>query len=156
MTSMTSHASDVNVESCWWFHLHMIFFKKINLLIILLNFHSSFVTVESTVRIFLHFSPSKIHVSLTGVVSSLSTPRYHLSSSRRRHTATSWRAYFPWSQDEHIDSPLKLKLEHWIHNTTVGHPPWIFRLSPSVAIKRSSWPLSLSPPLNCVSISSPL
>jgi hypothetical protein len=34
---------------------------------------------------FLHFQPSKIHVSRTGIVSSLSPPRCHLSPGRRRH-----------------------------------------------------------------------
>jgi hypothetical protein len=47
---------------------------------------------------FLHFWPSKIHVSPTDVVSSLFPPRYRLSFSRRRHAAASCHAFFPLSQ----------------------------------------------------------
>jgi hypothetical protein len=44
--------------------------------------------------------PSKIHVSLTDVVSSISSPWYRLSSGQRHHAITPCHASFPWSQDE--------------------------------------------------------
>jgi hypothetical protein len=50
--------------------------------------------------IFFIFRFSKIHVSLTSVVSSLSLLRYCLSSSRCRHATVSCCAYFRWSQNE--------------------------------------------------------
>jgi hypothetical protein len=51
-----------------------------------------------------------------------------------------------------ITSPLESKLKHWIYTTATGYPPRTVRLSPSTAIKRSSHPWSLIPPLNHVSI----
>jgi hypothetical protein len=45
------------------------------------------------------FWPSKIHVSLTSIVSSLSHRRCRLSSDRCRHTVMSCHASFLWSQD---------------------------------------------------------
>jgi hypothetical protein len=55
-----------------------------------------------------------------------------------------------------IASPLEPKLMHWNRTTTTGYPPRTAKLSPSTAIKRSSQPWPLSPPLNCVSILPPL
>jgi hypothetical protein len=52
------------------------------------------------VWIFFNFRPNKIHVSPTGVVSSLSPPLWCLSSGRRRHSAVPYHGSFPWSQDE--------------------------------------------------------
>jgi hypothetical protein len=49
---------------------------------------------------FLHFWPSKIRVSPTGVVFSFSPPQCRLSSSQHRHTDASCHAYFSLSQDE--------------------------------------------------------
>jgi hypothetical protein len=76
--------------------MHM-FSKK---LIVALNLHHPFVPDESTAWIFFIFWPSKICVSLTSVVFFFFPPRCHLSSSRRRHTATSCHASFPLSQDD--------------------------------------------------------
>jgi hypothetical protein len=53
---------------------------------------------------FLHFRPSKIHVRPTGIVSSLSPPRCHLSSGRRRHASAPCHASFPLSQDDLVAS----------------------------------------------------
>jgi hypothetical protein len=50
--------------------------------------------------IFFIFWFSKIHVSPTGIVSSLSPPRYRLSSGQRRHVVVPYHAFFPLSQDE--------------------------------------------------------
>jgi hypothetical protein len=52
------------------------------------------------VWIFFIFWPSKIRVGPTGIVSSLSPPRCHLSSNRHCHTAAPCHATFPLSQDE--------------------------------------------------------
>jgi hypothetical protein len=52
------------------------------------------------VLIFLIFWPSKIHVSPTGVISSLSPPRCCLSSGWRHHTVVPCHTFFPLSQDE--------------------------------------------------------
>jgi hypothetical protein len=49
---------------------------------------------------FLHFFPSKIRVSPIGVVYSLSPPRCHLSSGRRRHTIAPCHSFFPLNQYE--------------------------------------------------------
>jgi hypothetical protein len=49
---------------------------------------------------FFNFWHSKIHVSSVGVISSLSPPRWRLSSGRRRHTANPYHASFALSQDE--------------------------------------------------------
>jgi hypothetical protein len=49
---------------------------------------------------FLHFLSSKICISPTVVVSSISPPRCHLSSGRRRHAPVPCHASFPSSQDE--------------------------------------------------------
>jgi hypothetical protein len=49
---------------------------------------------------FLYFWPSKICVSPTSIVSSLSLLRCHLSSSRQHRTAAPCHTSFPWSQDE--------------------------------------------------------
>jgi hypothetical protein len=56
------------------------------------------------VDFFFIFQPSKICVSPTGVISSISPPRWRLSSCRRRHSAVPCHAYFPWSQDELVVS----------------------------------------------------
>jgi hypothetical protein len=53
---------------------------------------------------FLHFLASKIRVSPTGIVSSLSPPRCRLFSGQRRHTATPCHASFPLSQVEPVAS----------------------------------------------------
>jgi hypothetical protein len=65
-----------------------------------LNIHRTFVAVESTTLIFFIFLPSKIRVSLAGVVSSIFPPWYHLSSDRRHHATAPCRASFSLSQDE--------------------------------------------------------
>jgi hypothetical protein len=52
------------------------------------------------VWIFFIFWSSKICVSPTSDVSSLSPPRCHLSSGRCRHTTMPCHAFFPLSQDE--------------------------------------------------------
>jgi hypothetical protein len=49
---------------------------------------------------FFIFQSSKIHVSPTSIVSSLSSPWCRLSSVRCRHAATPYHASFPWSQDD--------------------------------------------------------
>ncbi len=49
---------------------------------------------------FLHFLSSKIHVSPTGIISSIFPPQCRLSSGRRRHTAAPCLASFPWSENE--------------------------------------------------------
>jgi hypothetical protein len=49
---------------------------------------------------FFIFWPSEIHVSPTGVVSSISPPRCSLSSSRRRHAAALYHASLLLSEDE--------------------------------------------------------
>jgi hypothetical protein len=50
--------------------------------------------------IFFIFRPSKIHVSLTGVVSSLFPLWFRLASDRCRHAVVPFHASFPWNQDE--------------------------------------------------------
>jgi hypothetical protein len=47
---------------------------------------------------FFIFYPSKIHVSLTGIVSYLFSPRCHLSSDRCHHATVPCHASFSWSQ----------------------------------------------------------
>jgi hypothetical protein len=59
-----------------------------------------FVTVESTVLIFIIFRSSKIRVSPTDVVSSFFPPWCRLSSDRRHYAAASCHASFKWSQNE--------------------------------------------------------
>jgi hypothetical protein len=54
--------------------------------------------------IFFIFRHSKIHVSPTSVVFSLSLPRCHLSSDRRHHAVTPCHASFPLSKDESVAS----------------------------------------------------
>jgi hypothetical protein len=49
---------------------------------------------------FLHFWLTKIRVSPTDVVSSLSPPRCHLSSDRCHHVVVPCHASFSWRQDE--------------------------------------------------------
>jgi hypothetical protein len=79
-------------------HLHI--FKKIKLT------HCYFKSLPSICRSwidrvdFLHFLASRIHVRLSGVVSSLFSLWCRLSSSRRRHTTALYHTFFPWSQDE--------------------------------------------------------
>jgi hypothetical protein len=46
------------------------------------------------------FRSSKIHVSSTDDVSSISPPRCRLSSDRHRHATTLCHTSFPWSQDD--------------------------------------------------------
>jgi hypothetical protein len=55
---------------------------------------------------FLHFWPSKVRVSPTSVVSSLSPPEYRISSDRRHHAAALCHTSFPLSQDELAASAL--------------------------------------------------
>jgi hypothetical protein len=68
------------------------------------------------VWIFFIFSLSKIHVSSTGVVSSLSPLRCCLSTVRHLHAAASCHASFPLNQDELVastsssDNALSLRL----------------------------------------------
>jgi hypothetical protein len=54
-----------------------------------------------------------------------------------------------------VASPLKSKLKYWIHTPTAGHPPQTAYLPPSTAIKKSSQPWSMFPPLDRVSILPP-
>jgi hypothetical protein len=49
---------------------------------------------------FLHFLLSKIRISSTDVVFSISPSRCRLSFGRCHHVVTPCHAYFPWSQDE--------------------------------------------------------
>jgi hypothetical protein len=49
---------------------------------------------------FLHFWPSKTHVSPTGIISSIFPPSCRISSYRCRHAVGPCCASFPWSQDE--------------------------------------------------------
>jgi hypothetical protein len=56
------------------------------------------------VWIFFIFRPSKIHVSLTDVISALSPSRCRLSSGRHRHTVAPCYTSFTLSQDEVIAS----------------------------------------------------
>jgi hypothetical protein len=79
-------------------HLHT-FSKKLT--------HSCFkslmfncVATKSTARIFFIFRPNKIHISPTGVVSSLSPPWCRFSTGRRCHTTVLYHASFSWSQDK--------------------------------------------------------
>jgi hypothetical protein len=55
-------------------------------------------------KFFLFFLPSKIRVSPTGVVSSLSLPRCLLSSGRYHHATAPYHDSFLWSQDELVAS----------------------------------------------------
>jgi hypothetical protein len=56
------------------------------------------------------FGPVRIRASPTGVASSLSPPRYRLSSSRCCHTAVSCHISFPLSQDELATSASSRRL----------------------------------------------
>jgi hypothetical protein len=76
-----------------------IFFKK-KQLIPTLNLQRLFIPAKSITWIFFIFRSSKIRVSPTSVVSSLSPPRCRLSSDRRRHTVAPCHTSFPLSQDE--------------------------------------------------------
>jgi hypothetical protein len=115
--------------------------------------------------IFFIFQASKIHISPTGTVSSLSPPQCSLSSDRCHHTATSCHASFPLSQDELAASASSpdIALSHHLPSraeTEALNPHHhcytrSARLSPSTAIKGSSQPWPLSPPLNHVSILPP-
>jgi hypothetical protein len=49
---------------------------------------------------FIHFRPSKTHVSPTGIISSIFPPSCRISSYRCRHAVGPCCASFPWSQDE--------------------------------------------------------
>jgi hypothetical protein len=80
-------------------HLY-IYLKKLNYLIIILNIHRSFVTAESTVWIFFIFQSSKICISPTNVVSSISPPQCRLSSGQRRHATVPYHTSFSLRQDE--------------------------------------------------------
>jgi hypothetical protein len=75
------------------------FFKKLNQLITTLNLHTPFVSVESTVLIFISFLPSKIYVSPTGMVSCLSHSQCRLCSSWRHHAVALCHVFFTLSQD---------------------------------------------------------
>jgi hypothetical protein len=55
-----------------------------------------------------------------------------------------------------LASPLERKPKHWIDTITIGHPTRTARLWPSTAIKRSTQPWSLSPPLKCLHFASSL
>jgi hypothetical protein len=76
------------------------FTKKLNYLIVALNFHRSFIAAESTVSIFIIFRFSKIRVSSTDIVSSTSPTRCRLFSGRCRHAVALCHTFFSWSQDE--------------------------------------------------------
>jgi hypothetical protein len=133
-----------------------------------LNLHSSFVPAESTTWIFFIFRSSKIRVSPTGVVSSLSPPLSRLSSGRCRHATAPCHASFPLSQDElatsasssdnalsrHLPSGTKIKAWNPHHHRRLPSPDHS-RLPSFTVIKRSSQPWSLSSPLNHVSILPP-
>jgi hypothetical protein len=113
--------------------------------------------------IFFIFCPRKICISPTGIISSLSPPRCHLSSGRHHHAAAPCHASFPWSQDEvtaSTSSSIKalshrllsraetkiLNLQHHRRIPSSDSP-----IPPSTTIKRSSQPWSLSLP-NRISI----
>jgi hypothetical protein len=51
-----------------------------------------------------------------------------------------------------VASTLESKPKHWFYTTATSHSPQTAQLTPSTAIKNSSHPWSLSPPLNHVSI----
>jgi hypothetical protein len=126
-------------------HLHMFSKKKLT--------HRCFKSSPSNcsnwiVRVnFLHFRPSKIHISPTDVVSFLSPPRCHLFSNRRHHAAVSCHTSFLWSQDELIASASSST------NTSPHHLP---SRAETEAIKKLSQSWSLFPLLNyCVSILPP-
>jgi hypothetical protein len=55
---------------------------------------------------FFIFWPNKIHISRTGVVSSLSPPWCHISSDQYHHDAAPCNASFLWSQDKLTTSAL--------------------------------------------------
>jgi hypothetical protein len=78
--------------------LTCIYFQK--KLIITLNLHRPFIAAELIAWIFFIFQPSKIRVSPTGVISSLSPPRCHLSSGWYHHVVTPCHASFQWGKYE--------------------------------------------------------
>jgi hypothetical protein len=142
------------------------FFKK---LIIVLNLHCPFETTESIACIFFIFWPSKIRVSPTDVVFSLSPLRCRLSPGQHHHAAASCHAFFALNQDElvasassfdnasshHLPSRTKIKalnLHHHNSTTTICHPLRTTRLSFSIVIKGLSQSGSLFPLLNHVSV----
>jgi hypothetical protein len=86
-------------------YLH-VFSKNFKLTHCYFKFSPSILAIESTTWILFIFWPSKIRVSLTGVVSSLFAPRCHLSSDRCRYVVMSCHAYFSWSQNELTASTL--------------------------------------------------
>jgi hypothetical protein len=83
---------------CTKLYLTCICFKKIKLTYCC--FKSSSFICSSWIDRVNFFWPSKIHVSPTGIISSLSHPWCRLSSSRRRHTAAPCHASLLWSQDK--------------------------------------------------------
>jgi hypothetical protein len=144
-------------------HLH-IFFKKLNQFIIVVNLLCPFIAAESTTWIFFIFWPSKIYVSLTEVVSSLSSPRCCLCSDRRCHVVALCHTSFPWRQDEFTASALSFgnassrRLPSRAETKTVN--PHHRRWSPSPdcstpilhCYKKTSQSWPLFSPLNNVSI----
>jgi hypothetical protein len=141
-------------------------FKKNNQFIIALNIHRPFVAAESTTWIFFIFQPSKICVS-PGVVSSLSplctvSPPADIATPPCHVTLPSYGAKTSLLPLLHLPvtlclvaSSLKPKLKHWMHTTTIGHPPRTTQFSSFTVIKMSSQPWPLSSPLNRVSILPP-
>jgi hypothetical protein len=81
-------------------HTCIYFQNNLNYLSVALNLYRPFVAAESIAWTFFIFRSNKIHISPTGIVSSLSPPWCHLSSDRCCHAATSCCSSFPWSQDE--------------------------------------------------------
>jgi hypothetical protein len=146
------------------YHLHMFF---LNELIVALNLHRPIVATELTSWIFFIFWLSKIRVSPTDIVSSLSPPRCNLSFSQHHHATVPCHTSFPWSQDDLIASASSsinassYRLPSWVKTKALNPhrhrwpPSSNNRLSPSTAIKRSPQPWSLSPPLNRVFILPP-
>jgi hypothetical protein len=119
---------------------------------------------------FLYLWPSKMHVSPTGVVSSLFPPLCRLSSDRHHHAATSCHVSFPWSQDKLVASASFIFQRRFIlspplssRNRSIDEsaplPPATLSepapLPPSNAIKRSSQLWSLFPPLKRAAILPP-
>jgi hypothetical protein len=145
---------------------HMNMFKKIKLTHHCLNLHRPFVAAESTawisfIFVLVRFTSDQLASSppfpLPGDASPMSNVNLpcHITLPSHRVKMNSLPPLHLPTTLHHAASPLELKLKHWIHTTTIGHPLRTTRLSPSSAIKKSSKPSPLSPALNRVSILPP-
>jgi hypothetical protein len=92
---------------------------------------------------FSFFWPSKIYVSSTDVVSSLSPLRCRLSSGWRCHIVTPCHASFPWTQDElagsasFSDNTLSRSLPGWAETKVLNlhhhhQPPFLDNPTPTI------------------------